>query len=202
MSARGGGSLADVPTPCSDHGRSAAGIHRRDARDAGKAPSGEIVGREAAPDDRARLDAIFRFVHTIKGSCGFLDLPRLTRLSHAADALSAVRDGQRTPDTALVTTILAIIDRIAEVVEAIDAGVPLTDSGEEMLIAALDPMAMSTPVPAAPVVQARWPRCSPPLRAAKRTVRLSVHLLDHMMSGVSDMVLARNQLSRALRSMG
>ena len=110
-----------------------------ETRETLEAISGEIIGWEAAPDDRARLDAIFRFVHTIKGSCGFLDLPRLTRLSHAAeDALSAVRDGRRAPDARLVTAILAIIDRIGEVVEAIDAGAALDDSGEDMLIAALD----------------------------------------------------------------
>ena len=170
-----------------------------ETRETLEALSGEIVGWEATPDDRARLDAIFRFVHTIKGSCGFLDLPRLTRLSHAAeDALSSVRDGSRTADAALVTAILAIIDRIGEVVEAIDAGAALEDSGEDMLIAALDPGA----VPVAPdVAPAAAVAATPAARAAKRTVRLSVDLLDHMMSGVSDMVLARNQLARALREM-
>jgi len=60
----------------------------------------EIVAWEAAPDDRARLDNIFRFVHTVKGSCGFLDLPRLERLSHSAEsALAQVRDGARVPDS-------------------------------------------------------------------------------------------------------
>src|SRR6201986_4198064 len=101
--------------------------------------AGEIVAWEAAPDDRARLDAIFRFVHTVKGSCGFLDLPRLARLSHAAeDVLAAVRAGERTPDQKLVTAVLAIVDRIGEIVEAIDAGAGLDDSGEDLLIAALD----------------------------------------------------------------
>ncbi|NCP10544.1 MAG: hypothetical protein GW859_01075, partial [Sphingomonadales bacterium] len=53
---------------------------------------GEIVAWEADPADRTRLDTIFRFVHTVKGSCGFLDLPRIAALSHAAeDALDAVR---------------------------------------------------------------------------------------------------------------
>ena len=59
-----------------------------------EALGGEIVAWEAAPDDRARLDAIFRFVHTVKGNCGFFDLPRLEALSHAAeDALAEVRAG-------------------------------------------------------------------------------------------------------------
>src|SRR3546814_13579018 len=53
---------------------------------------GAIVAWEADPADRAQLDAIFRSVHTIKGSSGFLALPRVTALSHAAeDALDQVR---------------------------------------------------------------------------------------------------------------
>src|SRR3569832_178516 len=103
-----------------------------ETRETLEALSGEIVAWESAPQDRDRLDAIFRFVHTVKGSCGFLDLPRLARLSHAAeDVLAAVRDGNRTPDTALVNAVLAIVDRIGEIVEAIDVGASLDDSGED-----------------------------------------------------------------------
>ena len=49
-----------------------------------EALGGEIVAWEAQPEDRARLDSIFRFVHTVKGNCGFFDFPRLEALSHAA----------------------------------------------------------------------------------------------------------------------
>ncbi|MBA14907.1 MAG: chemotaxis protein CheA [Sphingomonas sp.] len=154
--------------------------------------SGEIVAWEASPNDRARLDAIFRFVHTVKGSCGFLDLPRLGRLSHAAeDVLDQVRRGEREPDRGLVNAVLAVVDRIGEIVEAIDAGNSLDDSGEDMLIAALakglDDIAQ--PAEVATVV-----------RAPTRSVRLNVDLLDRMMSGMSDMVLARNELARHLRA--
>ncbi|MDR6789647.1 two-component system chemotaxis sensor kinase CheA [Sphingomonas sp. BE138] len=171
-----------------------------ETRETLEAISGEIVGWEADPSDRARLDSIFRFVHTIKGSCGFLDLPRLARLSHAAeDALAAVRAGERAPDQALVTVILAIIDRIGEIVEAIDAGEALSETGEALLIAALDgALAGDTVEVAEAAVDA--PTTTQAARAApKRSVRLSVDLLDRMMSGVSDMVLARNQLARHLR---
>ena len=82
-----------------------------------EALSGEIVAWEASPHDRERLDAIFRFVHTVKGSCGFLDLPRLARLSHAAeDVLADVRAGERMPDRALVNAVLGVVDRIGEIV--------------------------------------------------------------------------------------
>lgn len=162
-----------------------------ETRETLEALSGEIVAWEANPADRARLDAIFRFVHTVKGSCGFLDLPRLARLSHAAeDVLAAVRTGERMPDRALVNAVLAVVDRIGELVEAIDAGSSLDDSGEDLLIAALDEGSEEVAQTAAPAAQ----------RAAARSVRLNVDLLDRMMSGMSDMVLARNELSRRLRN--
>ena len=80
-----------------------------------EALGGEVVAWEAAPHDRERLDAIFRFVHTVKGNCGFFDLPRLEMLSHAAeDVLADVRSGNRTADNGLVSAVLAVIDRIGE----------------------------------------------------------------------------------------
>src|SRR3712207_6652229 len=94
-----------------------------ECRDMLESLGGEIVAWEAAPADRARLDAIFRFVHTVKGNSGFFDLPRLTALGHAAeDALAEVRAGKRQPDGALVSAVLAIVDRIAELVEAMESG--------------------------------------------------------------------------------
>ncbi|WP_010217428.1 chemotaxis protein CheA [Sphingomonas sp. PAMC 26621] len=163
-----------------------------ETRETLEALSGEIVAWESAPDDRERLDAIFRFVHTVKGSCGFLDLPRLARLSHAAeDVLAAVRSGERSPDTRLVNAVLAIVDRIGEIVEAIDAGHALDDTGEDLLVAALDTGSEAIASSAAPV-----------MRSPTRSVRLNVDLLDRMMSGMSDMVLARNELARRLRDEG
>lgn len=168
-----------------------------ETRETLEALSGEIVMWEASPSDRQRLDAIFRFVHTVKGSCGFLDLPRLSRLSHAAeDVLSAVRNGDRIPDTTLVNAVLAIVDRIGEIIEAIDIGAALDDSGEDLLIAALAEGAVRvdpTTLGSAPV------NGHSTLRSATRSVRLNVDLLDRMMSGMSDMVLARNELARRLR---
>jgi len=157
--------------------------------------AGEIVAWEADPTDRTRLDAIFRFVHTVKGSCGFLDLPRLQRLSHAAeDVLADLRSGNRTADAALVTAVLAVIDRIGELTDAIESGEPLSDEGEHGLIAALAANASAPSAPVQPVPQAALPT-----RSVSRSIRLPVELLDRMMASVSDMVLARNDLAQRLR---
>ncbi|MEO5808705.1 MAG: Hpt domain-containing protein, partial [Sphingomicrobium sp.] len=159
---------------------------------------GEIVAWEASPDDRARLDSIFRFVHTVKGNCGFFDFPRLEALSHAAeDALADCRAGRRSPDPALVSAVLAVVDRIGEMVAAIDAGEEFPASDDSLLIEALAAGAEPVAQPvAAPLGESAAKGLS---NATPRTIRLSVELLDRVMSGVSDMVLARNELARRLR---
>ncbi|MFT3975696.1 MAG: chemotaxis protein CheW [Sphingomonas bacterium] len=165
-----------------------------ETRESLEAIAGEIVAWEADPADGARLDAIFRFVHTVKGSCGFLDLPRIGRLSHAAEeALAAVRAGECVPDRLLVDAVLSIVDRIGEIVEAIDANVALDDSGEDALIAALEGgAALASPVQLASLAS----------RGPARSIRMSVDLLDRMMNGVSEMVQVRNELARRLRGTG
>ncbi|OCC22856.1 hypothetical protein MB02_13835 [Croceicoccus estronivorus] len=168
--------------------------------------AGEIVAWEADPADRARLDAIFRFVHTVKGNCGFFDFPRLAALSHAAeDALSDVRAGRREAEPELVSAVLAILDRIGEIAIAAEAGEELPESGDEALIAALAPDATDArerrrePVAAVGGIGGGRPR-----QAANgtRTIRLSVDLLDRVMGGVSDMAVVRNLLARRLQETG
>jgi two-component system chemotaxis sensor kinase CheA len=167
-----------------------------ECRDMLEALGGEIVAREAQPDDRARLDCIFRFVHTVKGNCGFFDFPRLEALSHAAeDALADVRAGRRHPDGALVSAVLGIIDKIGEMIAAIDAGEDMPPGDDSALIEALAPGAENHAAPLAAVAADGHGKTA----AAPRTIRLSVELLDRVMSTVSDMVLARNELARRLR---
>ena len=161
-----------------------------------EALSGEIVAWETMPEDRARLDEIFRFVHTVKGNSGFFDLPRIRALSHAAeDALAAVRSGTRSADAQLVSAVLAVIDRLGELVEALETGEALASEDDSALIDALSPEA-----PAEAAEEAS--PASHAARASSRTIRLPVDLLDRMMSGISDLVLARNELARRIRDSG
>ncbi|APL94633.1 chemotaxis protein CheA [Sphingobium indicum] len=169
-----------------------------------EALAGEVVAWEADPADRDRLDAIFRFFHTVKGSCGFLNLPRFERLSHAAeDVLSEIRAGKRIADPATVSAVLGIMDRIAELAEAVAIGAALPQENDDYLIAALTGRLVAAEVAGpdenesltAAVAVAR----ASGGQAAPRTIRLPLSLIDQLMNGVSDMVLARNELSRKLR---
>jgi len=168
-----------------------------------EAIEGELVAWEADPSDSARLDSIFRFVHTVKGNCGFFDFPRLEKLSHAAESvLAEVRAGRRQPNSRLVTTVLVVIDRIAEMANAIEAGEELPDDSDDLLISALEGRQEDFDELAALQAADSSSKSADQTVTSRRSIRLPVELLDRVMSGVSDMVLARNDLSRRLRDAG
>src|SRR6266567_3511627 len=118
----------------------------------------QLVRFEQDPNNAKILDNVFRLVHTIKGTCGFLGLPRLEALAHAGETLmSKFRDGM--PVTAeAVTLILSSIDRIKEILGVLEATETEPEGTDQDLIVKLEEMvergiqAMSAP--AAPVVPA------------------------------------------------
>src|SRR5579863_3412367 len=80
----------------------------------------EIVRFEHEPNNSEILGNIFRLVHTVKGTCGFLGLPRLETLAHATETLmSRFRDGMPVTGDA-VTLILSAIDRIKVILAEIE----------------------------------------------------------------------------------
>src|SRR5436190_20505463 len=80
----------------------------------------ELLRFEQEPNNAEILGNIFRLVHTIKGTCGFLGLPRLEALAHAAETLMGqFRDGMPVTGDA-VTLILSTIDRLKEILEELE----------------------------------------------------------------------------------
>jgi two-component system chemotaxis sensor kinase CheA len=81
----------------------------------------ELVRFEQEPNNAEILGNVFRLVHTIKGTCGFLGLPRLETLAHAAESLmSKFRDGAPVTGEA-VTLVLFAIDRIKQILAELEA---------------------------------------------------------------------------------
>ena len=117
----------------------------------------QLVRFEQDPNNAKILDNIFRLVHTIKGTCGFLGLPRLEALAHAGETLMGkFRDGM--PVTAeAVTLILGSIDRIKEILGGLEATEAEPEGNDQDLIVQLHQMveggmaAMSGSAPPAPV---------------------------------------------------
>ena len=125
----------------------------------------QLVRFEQDPSDAKILDNIFRLVHTIKGTCGFLGLPRLEALAHAGETLMGkFRDGMPVKAEA-VTLILSSIDRIKEILAGLEATETEPEGTDEDLIeklhamaeggqhAGAEPVAAPVPVVAAPPVQ-------------------------------------------------
>ncbi len=100
----------------------------------------ELVRFEQDPNNAKILDNIFRLVHTIKGTCGFLGLPRLEALAHAAETLMGkFRDGMPVTGDA-VTIILSTIDRIKELLDELEQSQQEPSGADNDLISELERM--------------------------------------------------------------
>ncbi len=109
----------------------------------------ELVRFEQDPNNETILRNIFRLVHTIKGTCGFLGLPRLEALAHAAETLMGkFRDGMPVTSQA-VSIILATLDRIKEILAELERTAAEPDGADDDLIGELERMA-TEPAPAPP----------------------------------------------------
>ncbi len=105
----------------------------------------ELVRFEQDPNNETILRNIFRLVHTIKGTCGFLGLPRLEALAHAAETLMGkFRDGHPVTTDA-VSLILQTLDRIKEIVVELERTAAEPEGEDQDLIGALEAMADADP---------------------------------------------------------
>ncbi|WP_291297371.1 chemotaxis protein CheW [Elioraea sp.] len=124
-----------------------------------------LIKLEQAPDDAQTLALIFRLVHTIKGTCGFLGLSRLEKVAHASEnVLGKFRDGSMGVSTFSISAVLRSIDRIKTIVQDLEqhgVEVPADDSdvidvlnrifnGEEIAEAAAPAPQPAVPANAAP----------------------------------------------------
>lgn len=203
----------------------------------------ELVRLEQTPNDKALLSSIFRVMHTVKGTCGFLGLPRLEKVAHASEnVLGKFRDGalEVTPDAVgLILRSLDAIKSILSVLEQTEAE-PAGDDADliQLLNAWADgtavPAPAATPTPAVepeavavsepePVVdfvpvmavQAAAEVEAKPAKSqavatlddsatkdsavAAQSIRVSVSLLESLMTTVSELVLTRNSLLQIVR---
>ena len=99
----------------------------------------ELVVFEADPTDGKTLNSIFRLVHTIKGTCGFLGLPRLQCVAHAGETLlGKFRDGTSVATPDQVQLVLESIDRIKEILAELEATGCEPAGDDSALIGALE----------------------------------------------------------------
>lgn len=110
-----------------------------ETREGLEALDSELVRFEQSPDDPETLGGIFRLIHTIKGTCGFLGLSRLQNVAHAAEnVLGAFRDGDLAVTPGAVSAVLDTVDLIRSITDTLAAtgGEPAGD--DSALIARME----------------------------------------------------------------
>jgi two-component system chemotaxis sensor kinase CheA len=109
----------------------------------------ELVKLEQNPNDPELLSNIFRIVHTIKGTCGFLGLPRLEAVAHASEnILGKVRDGELVVTPPAVSLILESLDRIKSILAALEQAEAEPAGEDSELIKRLNALAEGAAEPA------------------------------------------------------
>jgi two-component system chemotaxis sensor kinase CheA len=104
----------------------------------------ELVKLEQNPNDQSILGNIFRLVHTIKGTCGFLGLPRLESVAHAGEnVLGKIRDGEIVVTQEAISIVLEALDRIKGLIEYLSENGSEPDGEDQELIKRLNAFADS-----------------------------------------------------------
>ncbi len=95
----------------------------------------DILDLEKNPNNKDLISRIFRLVHTVKGTCGFLGLPRLEKVAHHSEnIMGRYRDGSLKVDQDSVSVILEAFDRIKKIVEGIaETGTELEGDDSELI---------------------------------------------------------------------
>ena len=219
----------------------------------------ELVKLEQNPNDPSLLDSIFRVMHTVKGTCGFLGLARLEAVAHAGEnVLGLVREGSLDVSAERISLILECLDRIRGILARLEETEAEPEGDDSDLIERLEHItsAADGDAPSAEAGDAEAPaaeahpsaesessagesdesttaareaaEAAPSAKAdggsaasgdgggqgngqgggraesavANQSIRVSVGLLENLMTTVSELVLTRNQLLQIQRSQG
>ncbi len=82
----------------------------------------DLVGLEKNPQDKDALAGVFRTIHTIKGTCGFLGFNKLEKVAHVGEnLLTLLRDGKLTLNPEITTALLGMVDAVRQVLKVIES---------------------------------------------------------------------------------
>ena len=99
----------------------------------------DLIALEQNPNDKAIIGNLFRLVHTIKGTCGFLGLSRLEKLAHHGEnVMGRFRDGDLEVKQEYVSLILEAVDQIKALIETLETTGAEPEGNDAELIAKLD----------------------------------------------------------------
>ncbi|MCW2743618.1 MAG: cheA [Mycobacterium sp.] len=180
----------------------------------------DLVALESDPTSKELLGRIFRSIHTVKGTSGFLGLHRLEKVAHAGENLLAkLRDGDLVLHAGLSDLLLQTVDIMRAILTGLEATNAEPQGDDSTLLADLTaacagespappagelptqrtresadevaPITAADPAPEAPTAEAGHDgRRS----VSESSVRVDITVLDQLMTLVGELVLTRNQV--------
>src|SRR5580658_9753481 len=98
----------------------------------------ELIHLEKDPRNRDTLASVFRTIHTIKGTCGFLGFTKLESVAHVGEnLLSKLRDLEIALNPAITTALLQMVDAIRQMLASVEAVGNEGERNDEELIETL-----------------------------------------------------------------
>jgi two-component system chemotaxis sensor kinase CheA len=123
----------------------------------------DLVALEKDPTDQERLGRVFRTLHTIKGTAGFLGLQKLQVVAHAAEnLLCRLRDAELTFNSEIASALLRVVDAVRQMLTALEATATDGDGDYADLIETLERLRGGAREPARAAAPAPTPPAPPP----------------------------------------
>jgi two-component system chemotaxis sensor kinase CheA len=204
----------------------------------------QLLDLENNPSNDELIRRIFRILHTIKGTCGFLGLARMEKVAHSSETvLGKMRDHELIFSAEISTLLFEALDRLKIIVELVKKGEDVSDTSKDIEL--VNQLLAITSEPKSPLdeLQALFdstpvdpnffskneeiktestekvkseekeqkiiPEKSTPqpvqeknqqVPQTQESIRVSLDVLDNLITLVSELVLTRNQLLQLLRS--
>ncbi|HET6151314.1 MAG TPA: chemotaxis protein CheW [Marmoricola sp.] len=163
----------------------------------------DLVELEREPGSRELLSSIFRTIHTIKGTSGFLAFNRLEALTHVGEnLLSRLRDGEMLMTGAVAGALLRMVDTVRALLNSVEADGTDTDASVdvEAVVVQLKAVLDETAVESVPALEDHHDDETAKRGVVDSSVRVDVDLLDGLVQLVGELVLTRNQVLQRTES--
>lgn len=160
----------------------------------------DLMSYEKNPSNKEQLNNIFRVLHTIKGTAGFLGFTHLPHMAHVGEnVLNLLRNDKIKLHSELTSSLLSLVDSLRQIMNHVENHQVEGDADFTAVVDKLNRAAAKTPEDAP--APAPLPSANPlPEETESRShqledtaIRVDVTLLDRLMNVTGELVLARNQ---------
>jgi chemotaxis protein histidine kinase CheA/ActR/RegA family two-component response regulator len=175
-----------------------------------EALSQKLLQLESAPGDAELVRDVFRDLHTLKGSSGFVGLKLMNRLAHAAeDLVGQLRDGSRRVDRPVIDALLGALDGLRAISDAAAKAAPQLQRGEAVRVeVAIEPIVERLRAPAIAAAKEAPPPAQQqhaqhePAHESRHTLRVDFDKLDALLNLVGELILTKGRLHASTASLG